>query len=135
MRAITRLLSSPENAWVCLPRPLVEPNGELIAAGDHTNCLVRETLADSGPCGAGRIDVGSEDGGTVCQVCQQGDGEGAFLVDALGNDLSACAGSDQYWFYTFGAECGGGAQIAFADGARPAEGSRVRLACQNVSGG
>ena len=130
-RAITRLIASKVRG-ACLARPLVGPNGVPLADGEHADCIVRETLTDSGPCQAGSFSVGTESGNTVCQVCQSGDGVDPYTIDSLGNDLSACAGLDQQstWFYTTSDEnCGGAGKVEFGDNQEPPDGSTVRLEC------
>jgi len=117
---------------VCLARYLVGPGGIPLATGEHADCIVRETLADTGSCPGGGFEIGtdSESGGAVCQVCQQGDGEDPYLVDSLGTDLRPCAGSEAYWLYTTEAEeCPSAGKVEFMAGAVPAAGSVVRVEC------
>jgi hypothetical protein len=131
VRAITRLIGSKVQG-ACLARPLVGPGGVPLATGEHADCIVRETLVDNGGCPAGRFEVGTdaETGGTICQVCQQGDGEDPFLVDSLGTDLSPCAGSSAYWFYTTeDEECLGAGKVEFTEGDESPAGARIRLEC------
>ncbi len=127
MQAITRIIRSKIDG-ACLPRQLSGPNGVPLVSRAHAQCVVRETLTDSRDCGPGRIEVDTRNGQTVCQICQQGDGEGEHLRDPIGNDLSACAGTADHWFYTTeAASCA--ARIEFTAGATPEDGSHVRLEC------
>jgi hypothetical protein len=128
MAAIQRLITRQLDE-VCLARPLEGPGGVPVRAGEHAECVVRETLTDSRDCGPGRIEVGEDDGRTVCQVCQAGDGEDGHLIDAEGRSLEACAGSADYWIYSTGdSNCDSG-RIEFTAGATPENGSEVLLQC------
>ncbi len=130
MRAISRLIGGVLHA-ACLARPLAGPGGIPLATAEHADCIVREELTHNGACPAGRFEVDeTQDGNTICQVCQAGDGEDPYLIDSLGTSLAACAGSVAYWFYTTeDDDCGARGKIAFTDGHEPEPGSRVDLRC------
>jgi len=129
MRAITRLIASKVRG-ACLARPLVGANGVPLATGEHADCIVREVLIDNSECGPGRFPLDPEDGRTVCQICQQGDGEGDYTMDSLGNDLTPCAGTDAFWFYTLEDEnCGTAGKVEFNENAEPPDGSTIHLEC------
>lgn len=134
MAAITRLISGTIDD-VCLPRPLQGAGGIPLRSGEHAECVVREILTDSRDCGPGRFAVDTdEDGRTICQVCQLGDGEGDHLVDAEGRSLASCAGSVENWRYTT-EECEGAGRIVFTTGATPEQDSEVFLQCITTVGG
>jgi hypothetical protein len=130
MRAISRLIGGVLHG-ACLARPLSGPGGVPLATGEHADCIVREELTHAGACPAGRFQVAeTEDGNTICQVCQAGDGEDPFLVDSVGTSLSACADSAAHWYYTTEDEqCGGKGKVQFTEGNEPEPGTVVDLQC------
>ena len=129
LRALARLLASKAHP-MCLSRAILGRNGVPLVTGDRTDCIMRETLSDDRRCGPGRIPAGSDDGRTVCQVCQVGDGEDPYSVDLNGTDVTACAGSDRFWFYsTDDPDCAGSGLIEFAQDAEPSRDSTIRIEC------
>lgn len=132
-RTITRLIAA-DGYQPCLSRPLVGEDFLPLETGAHAPCVLRETRIDDGPCGLGRVEIGTDDGKTICHVCQRGDGEAPHEEDLDGHDVSACAGSTSGWFYsTESSECGGVGKIELEGELTCAsgtlEGSWLTLSC------
>lgn len=129
-RTITRLVSTDHGWGSCFARPLTDEQGAPLESGDHAPCALVETLRDGAPCGPGRIEIGGEDGGTLCHVCQQGDGEVEWPTAPDGYDLAPCVEAGVVWSYTTeDPSCGGAGALAWADGFEEPCGSPMRLRC------
>ncbi len=125
-RAISNLIGRAIPG-TCTPLPLLG-EAEPLANGEHADCVVLEILPDPG-CAAGRIPRGEDDGQTICQVCQQGDGSPPYETDFRGESVAGCDG-EWFWFYTTeGDGCGLRGKIDFTLGGEPPEGALLRVEC------